>query len=78
MVNYFDHYGKPVFSLKQMREMASMGSPVRCNHCGGLYDLQAVTVTARYADCSVWDTPCCHRQVDTRVRWSGDKHYEKL
>jgi hypothetical protein len=44
------------------------GSQVRCTFCGGTYDLQDVEVVARYADCSVFTTPCCARQVDDR-RW---------
>lgn len=42
-----------------------MTSPVRCQ-CGAIYDLGHVTVTARYADCSVWTTPCCGRVEDDR------------
>jgi hypothetical protein len=45
---------------------ATMTSPVLCR-CGQLFDMAAVKVTARFADCSVFDTPCCSRQVDDRV-----------
>lgn len=49
-----------------------MTSPVRCGHCGGIYDLGTVTVTARYTDCSVWRAPCCDREVDDRPPgWGG-------
>lgn len=29
--------------------------------------MAAVTVIARYADCSVWTSPCCKRTVDDRA-----------
>lgn len=41
----------------------AMTSAVRCSQ---VYDLAMVTVTARYADCSVWTSPCCGRSVDDR------------
>jgi hypothetical protein len=45
----------------------AMISPVACNHCGKTYDLAAaVTVTARFSDCSCFTTPCCGRNVDDR------------
>ena len=40
--------------------------PVRCNFCGGIYDLGRVKVINRYADCSEWLTPCCKRRADSR------------
>ena len=49
----------------------SMTTPVRCT-CGTIYDLAAVTVTGRYADCSTWVTPCCRRAVDDRPRFPGE------
>ena len=48
----------------------AMSSPVQCR-CGHVYDLGTVTVTQRYADCSVWTTPCCKVQVDDRHPWPG-------
>lgn len=51
-------------------EVLTMQSPVRCTRCGGVYDLGMVTVTHRYADCSMWRTPCCDREVDDRM-WVG-------
>lgn len=56
---------------------AGMGSPVRCRRCGGVYDLQAVHVTHRYADCSVFLTPCCHAQADDR-QWKGSPDFRRL
>lgn len=47
-------------------------APVQCLHCRGVYDSALVTVTARYADCSVWVSPCCRRTVDDRPEgWGG-------
>lgn len=48
-------------------DINEMMSPVRCLRChSGVYDLAAVTVTARYTDCSMWRTPCCDALVDDR------------
>lgn len=54
-----------------------MGAPVRCLHCGAIYDLQAVTVVARYADCSMFKTPCCGTSADDRT-WKSMPDFEKL
>lgn len=43
-----------------------MRSPVICRHCGELFDLEAVNVTARYHDATVFRTPCCDREADDR------------
>lgn len=57
-----------------------MFEPVRCTHCGGVYDLGKVEVTARYADCSCWRAPCCGTPVDDRgdTGWKSRKDYVKL
>lgn len=59
-----------------------MRSPVRCGHCGHVYDLGKVTVTACYTDCSVWRTPCCDTTVDDPceygVLWGGRADYERI
>jgi hypothetical protein len=44
----------------------TMISPVVCSYCGKEYDLGAVTVTARFSDCSCFTTPCCGKNVDDR------------
>lgn len=44
----------------------SMLSPVLCR-CGEVYDTAKVTVTARYADCSMWRSPCCGALADDRT-----------
>jgi hypothetical protein len=60
---------------------SQMFDPVRCNRCRtGVYDLGTVEVTARYADCSMWRTPCCNQLVDDRgeTGWKSQKDYVKL
>ena len=42
-------------------------STVRCTHCGQTYDLTTVKVTARFDDCTCFDTPCCGKNVDDRT-----------
>lgn len=51
-------------------DVSDMFSPVRCGHCGAVYDVGKVEVTARYADCSMWKSPCCGRTVDDR-QWKS-------
>lgn len=68
---------RPRFSeLADLEKIAGMMFPVLCIHCGGLYDMAAVEVLARYADCDVWKTPCCKREVDNRT-WLR-RHYHEL
>lgn len=52
--------------MTKQKRIAEMFKPVRCRWCRGVYDLGSVTVTARYADCSVWKTPCCNNTADDR------------
>lgn len=61
---------------EQDRLVDNMMFPVRCI-CGQVYDTAAVTVTARYSDCSVWKAPCCGRVADDRFEtgWSTVRHY---
>lgn len=62
-------------------QMAAMFKPVSCNHCrNGIYDIGKVEVTARYADCSMWKTPCCGVVVDDRgeTGWKSFKDYEVI
>ena len=61
-------------------QINDMSSPVRCTHCSGIYDLGKVEVTARYADCSMWKSPCCNRLVDDRgdTGWKPFKDYHRL
>jgi len=57
-----------------------MRDPARCRWCGRTYDLAAVTVTARYVDCSMWRAPCCGTVVDDRgeTGWKSIQDYERL
>jgi hypothetical protein len=66
--------------LIETPDTSRMASPVRCTHCGGVYDLGSVTVTAYYADCSMWKSPCCDRLVDDRgeTGWKPRRDYERL
>lgn len=61
--HYFDMHGLVV---GRQHDVAGMMFPVECAFCGAAYDLGAVTVTARYSDCSCWKTPCCGRATDDR------------
>jgi len=50
----FDMYGRLIPAATVDPEaLDAMISPVRCTRCGQVYDMAAVTVTARYADCLV-------------------------
>lgn len=48
-----------------------MENQVRCRFCGKVYDLGKVEIIARYADCTVFKTPCCGKEADDRS-WKGD------
>lgn len=54
-----------------------MEERVVCAHCGSIYDLMKVTTVARYADCTVFTTPCCGREADDR-RWKPRPDFERL
>ena len=41
---------------------------VICRFCHTEYDLGRVEVVARYAECTVFRTPCCGREVDDRPK----------
>ena len=60
--------------------VGGMGSPVRCRHCGKVYDLRAVEIVARYRDYSVWHCPGCDLQVDDRCEsgWGSRKDYDRI
>jgi hypothetical protein len=57
-----------------------MTSPVRCAYCNGVYDLGTVEITGRYADCTLWTSPCCRRTVDDRgeTGWKTTKDYYRI
>lgn len=48
-----------------------MSMPVECLSCGNVHDAAKVTVTATYADCSMWNCPGCGRQRDDRPAGMG-------
>jgi hypothetical protein len=54
-----------------------MISPVACNHCGAMYDLTNTKVVHRFADCTVYDTPCCDQRVDDR-EFTGNPAFKRL
>ena len=59
---FFDFYGK-----KLGGKAKAMTIPVLCTHCGEIYDLAKTVPMARYADCTAYTSPCCHRRVDDRT-----------
>jgi ribosomal protein L37AE/L43A len=58
-----------------------MTDPVRCTHCGGTYDLAAVTRT-RVGSCAIWNCPGCGHLADDRgetmMPWKSMKDYVRL
>ncbi len=68
-VNRFGH-------IAPVADVTGMMSPVRCR-CGRVYDLTKVKVTGRYADCTVFETPCCKRQADDRT-WKSMPDFTRL
>lgn len=72
----FDRYGYPMPHL----DTTDMSQPAQCTHCGRVYDLGTVEVTARYSDCSMWRSPCCNRLVDDRgeTGWKSHGDYRRL
>lgn len=73
---YVDMQGRVFLDGTTEDKIRGMTSPVRCGACGRIYDLGTVTVTQRYADCSVWKAPCCKVTTDDRT-WSHPQ-YEEL
>lgn len=74
-----DPYGS-VWMRDVWADTEGMTQPARCGWCGGVYDLGKVTVTARYADCSVWKAPCCGMTVDDRgeTGWKSRGDYQRI
>jgi hypothetical protein len=54
-----------------------MSALVKCTWCGQKYDLTRVTVIKRYSDCTVFESPCCRRQVDDRA-WKSRPDFEEV
>lgn len=85
-VNYKDEQGNIFIAdaegnctlVVKQEDILGMGLPVKCNHCGKVYDLTTVKVSHRYADCDQFITPCCdYRFADTRT-WKSFLDYERL
>jgi hypothetical protein len=78
MMDFISMDGRWFLNATTEREIEGMTSPVRCQ-CGSIYDLGSVTVLQRYADCSVWKTPCCKRTTDDRpAGWKSGPSYTEL
>lgn len=60
-----------------MKTVKDMLSPVECLHCGKVYDLTEGKPVHRFADCTVFITPCCSKQVDDRT-WISLPHIRRL
>lgn len=60
--------------------VGKMLSPVRCRHCATVYDLTAVVIVDRRADCSVWHCPGCQVLVDDRGEsgWTDRRDYDRI
>lgn len=54
-----------------------MGDSVRCTFCGGKYDIGLVKVIHRYADATLFLTPCCNKQADDR-EWKDRPDYRRI
>lgn len=50
---------------------------VQCTHCPHVYDLTTVKVIQRYADATVFESPCCMQRVDDRP-WKGTPDFRRL
>lgn len=77
--HFIDEYGRIAHGWHLRHRTAGMSQPVQCR-CGGVYDLGTVEVTARYADCSMWNAPCCKALVDDRGErgWKSLADYTRL
>ncbi|MFV8317141.1 hypothetical protein [Mycobacterium sp. 23] len=80
MTEYLDMQGRVLLDGTTQRQIARMSQPARCLRCFKVYDLGTVVITARYADCSVWRTPCCNQAVDDRgeTGWTTRRDYERI
>jgi hypothetical protein len=55
-----------------------MTHPVQCGRCSAIYDFAGeYEIVARYADCTVFKTPCCGAIVDDRP-WKSLPDFERL
>ena len=70
---YVDWVGR----LRVTADVTVMTAPMRCKGCGHVHDSAKVTVTARYADCSMWRCPKCNRLLDDRPGVGGAERVER-
>jgi hypothetical protein len=75
-MDHYDIRGRAMSDIER-QQIDAMHFPVRCAYCSKVYDLGTVEVTARYADCSMWKSPCCGLTVDDRgeTGWKSKKDY---
>lgn len=73
-----DGYYRHFLAEVEHRRMRDMIHPVRCNHCSQVYDLCDGKPVHRYADCTVYITPCCNRQVDDRTCLSSFSAFSEI
>lgn len=59
------------------RPKADPVSPAQCLRCSAPYDLCAGEVVHRYADCTLYTTPCCGAQVDDRT-WLSSPAFRRI
>lgn len=57
---------------------SEMISPVKCNHCGKIYDLTTVKVNRRYKDCDQFTTPCCGYEFADNRTWKSFPDYKEF
>lgn len=71
-----EYEGRCTFKA-QSKEVKKMRAPARCMHCRKIFDLAKVKTIGRYADCTVFRTPCCNVQADDRT-WVSSPDIQKL
>lgn len=59
---------------RPLGRISKMLYPVECRRCGSVYDLTNTEVIHRYADCTLYKTPCCNQTVDDRM-WVTNPAY---
>lgn len=76
VIIYGDHFGNAL--IVSCKAVNTMLLPVKCNHCGQIYDLGDAKVNHRFADCDQFTTPCCgYRFADTRT-WKSFPDYKEI
>jgi hypothetical protein len=78
MWDHAEYLWRQRYADEEYKQAQKMHSPVKCSHCGKLYDLGTVEVVQRYLDCSMWHCPGCNLLVDDRKPPWGIKHYDEI